>query len=151
MTLWRFGRLDRPAFGVGSLADYFAAYEAAGGGKVDPARFKYWLVYRTLWWALGCLQMGQAWRSGADTSVERVVIGRRTAEQELDLLLLIESEAPDAGRARSLPPSPAAVPAPVREPPTRDMVPGLGRLRQTSDKRSVGQGGCMTGADRCAP
>ena len=26
-----------------------------------------------LWWALGCLQMGQAWRSGADTTVERVV------------------------------------------------------------------------------
>src|SRR3546814_19597485 len=27
MTVWRFGRLDRPAFGVGSLEDYFAAYE----------------------------------------------------------------------------------------------------------------------------
>src|SRR3546814_1779694 len=45
-----------------------------------------------------------------------VVIGRRTAEQELDLLLLIESEAPDAERARILPPSPAAAPAPVGEP-----------------------------------
>src|SRR3546814_8921041 len=66
--------------------------------------------------------MGQAWRSGADTSVERVVIGRRTAEQELDLLLLIESEAPDAERARILPPSPAAAPAPVGEPATREMV-----------------------------
>src|SRR3546814_18405887 len=97
MTLWRFGRLDRPAFGVGSLADYFAAYEAAGGGKVDPARFKYWLVYRTLWWALGCLQMGQAWRSGADTTVQRVVIGRRTAEQALDLIRLLADE--DIGRA----------------------------------------------------
>src|SRR3546814_11803091 len=51
-----------------------------------------------------------------------VVIGRRTAEQELDLLLLIESEAPDAERARILPPSPAAAPAPVGEPATREMV-----------------------------
>ena len=25
MSVWRFGRLDKPAFGVGSLADYFAA------------------------------------------------------------------------------------------------------------------------------
>src|SRR3546814_18400425 len=90
MTLWRFGRLDRPAFGVGSLADNFAAYEAAGGGKVDPARFKYWLVYRTLRWALGCLQMGQEWRSGADKTVARVVIGSRTAAQELNLHRLLE-------------------------------------------------------------
>src|SRR3546814_2128395 len=51
-----------------------------------------------------------------------VVIGRRTAEQELDLLLLSESEAPDAERARILPPSPAAAPAPVGEPATREMV-----------------------------
>ena len=42
--------------------------------------------------------MGAAWRSGADRSVERVVVGRRTAEQELDLLALLESEAPDTVR-----------------------------------------------------
>src|SRR3546814_8099862 len=101
MTVWRFGRLDRPAFGVGSLEDYFAAYEVAGGVPVDRTRFRFWLIYRTLWWALGCLQMGQAWRSGADTTVERVVVGRRTAEQELDLIGLIEAEAPEAERARS--------------------------------------------------
>src|SRR3546814_4001758 len=35
---------------------------------------------------------------------------------------LIESEAPDAERARILPPSPAAAPAPVGEPATREMV-----------------------------
>lgn len=122
MTVWRFGRLDRPAFGVGSFEEYFAAYEAAGGVRVDPARFHFWLVYRTLWWALGCLQMGQAWRSGADTTVERVVIGRRTAEQELDLLLLLEAEAPEAERGRALPPSPDAAPEPVGEPTNGEMV-----------------------------
>lgn len=122
MTVWRFGQLDKPAFGVGSLEDYFAAYEAAGGQPVDRDRFHFWLVYRTLWWALGCLQMGQAWRSGADTTVERVVIGRRTAEQELDLLLLLEAEAPEAERTRALPPSPAAAPTPVGEPTNAEMV-----------------------------
>ncbi|KTD99909.1 phosphotransferase family protein, partial [Sphingopyxis sp. H115] len=122
MSVWRFGHLERPAFGVGSLADYFAAYEAAGGVKVDPARFRFWLVYRTLWWALGCLQMGQAWRSGADRSVERVVIGRRTAEQELDLVVLLEEDAPESERARPLPPSPGAAPAPTGEPTNREMV-----------------------------
>ena len=122
MTVWRFGQLDRPAFGVGSVEDYFAAYEAAGGAPVDRERFRFWLVYRTLWWALGCLQMGVAWRSGADTTVERVVIGRRTAEQELDLLLLLEQEAPQAERDRTPPPPPAAEPAPTGEPLNREIV-----------------------------
>lgn len=122
MTVWRFGQLDKPAFGVGSLEDYFAAYEAAGGQKVDRTRFRFWLVYRTLWWALGCLQMGQAWRSGADTTVERVVVGRRTAEQELDLIRLLEEEAPEVERARALPATGEAAPAPVGEPTNREIV-----------------------------
>jgi len=122
MTVWRFGRIDQPAFGIGSLDDYFAAYEAAGGARVDRTRFHFWLVYRTLWWALGCLQMGQAWRSGADPTVERVVVGRRTAEQELDLLLLLEAEAPAVEGARLLPPPVAVDPAPTGEPTNREMV-----------------------------
>jgi hypothetical protein len=120
--VWRFGALDKPAFGVGSLEEYFAAYEAAGGVKVDRTRFRFWLVYRTLWWALGCLQMGQAWRSGADATVERVVIGRRTAEQELDLVRLLEEEAPEGERARALPSSSGVAPAPTGEPTNREMV-----------------------------
>ncbi|MHA4837475.1 phosphotransferase family protein [Sphingopyxis sp. MSC1_008] len=122
MTVWRFGMLDKPAFGVGRLDEYFAAYEAAGGAKVDRGRFRFWLIYRTLWWALGCLQMGQMWRSGADPTVERVVIGRRTAEQELDLVRLLEDEAPEAERARALPPSPDAASAPTGEPTNREIV-----------------------------
>ncbi|MBL0916406.1 MAG: phosphotransferase family protein [Sphingopyxis sp.] len=122
MTVWRFGRLDKPAFGVGSLEDYFAAYESAGGAKVDPDRFRFWLVYRTLWWALGCLQMGQAWRSGADTTVERVVVGRRTAEQELDLIRLLEEEADEVERDRPLPPSPSAPSDPTGEPTNGEIV-----------------------------
>ncbi|WP_439569162.1 phosphotransferase family protein [Sphingopyxis sp.] len=122
MTVWRFGRIDQTAFGVGSLAEYFAAYEAAGGVQVDRDRFRFWLVYRTLWWALGCLQMGQAWRNGADPTVERVVIGRRTAEQELDLLLLLEVEAPAVERGRALPPSSVAHSAPTGEPTNGEIV-----------------------------
>lgn len=122
MTVWRFGQLDKPAFGVGSLEDYFAAYEAAGGETVDRERFHFWLVYRTLWWALGCLDMGQAWRSGADRTVERVVVGRRTAEQELDLLMLLEQEAPPAERKRPLPDSPPPSAAPIGEPSKREMI-----------------------------
>ncbi len=103
MTVWRFSRPDRPALGLGGIEEYIAAYERNGGSPVDRARFRFWLIYRTCWWALGCLQMGAIWRSGADRSVERVVVARRCPEQELDLLLLLEAEAPEAERARALP------------------------------------------------
>ncbi|MBX9886262.1 MAG: phosphotransferase family protein, partial [Novosphingobium sp.] len=110
MTVWRFGRLDKRGFGLGQVEDLARAYEAAGGTRFDPARFRFWLVYRTVWWALSALSMGKAWRSGADRSLERVVVARRAAEQDLDLLLLLEVDAPDDERARplpSLPPPPA--------------------------------------------
>jgi len=100
MAVWRFARYDRPALGLGSLADYFAAYEAEAGVTIDPLRFRFWTIYRTVWWALGCLKMAAQWRSGADRMLERVVISRRTSEQELDLLLLLEEDAPEAERAR---------------------------------------------------
>ena len=100
MAVWRFARYDRPALGLGSIEDYIAAYEAEAGVTVYPARFRFWTIYRTVWWALGCLKMAAQWRSGADRMLERVVISRRTSEQELDLLLLLEEDAPEAERAR---------------------------------------------------
>ncbi|MFW5634435.1 MAG: phosphotransferase family protein, partial [Erythrobacter sp.] len=95
MAVWRFHRYDRPALGLGSLADYFAAYEAESGRTVDRDRFRYWLVHRTVWWAMGCLRCARVWRDGSDRMLERVVISRRTSEQELDLLMLLEEDAPE--------------------------------------------------------
>ncbi len=100
MAVWRFARYDRPALGLGSLEDYFAAYEAESGVKVDRERFRYWMIHRTVWWAMGCLKMAAQWRSGADRMLERVVISRRTSEQELDLLMLLEEDAPFHERRR---------------------------------------------------
>lgn len=103
MTVWRFSRPDRPGYGLTTVEALVAAYEAAGGEAMDPDRFRFWTIYRTFWWALGCLQMGGFWRDGHDRSIERVVVARRTAEQELDLLLLLEDLAPEAELARALP------------------------------------------------
>ncbi len=100
MAVWRFHRYDRPALGLGSLEDYFAAYEAEAGVTVDRERFRYWLIHRTVWWALGCLRMAKIWRSGEDRMLERVVISRRTSEQELDLLMLLEQDAPQEEREK---------------------------------------------------
>jgi hypothetical protein len=46
--------------------------------------------------------MAAQWRSGADRMLERVVISRRTSEQELDLLLLLEEDAPQQDRDQDL-------------------------------------------------
>jgi len=139
MTVWRFARPDQPAFGLGSLAALFAAYEGAGGKPVDHARFQFWLVYRTLWWALGCLGMGAAWRAYADRSLERVVVARRTAEQELDLLLLLESAAPDTEHDRPLPLS-AAVAVPASGEPTAGELVTAVREWLASDIKPAAQG-----------
>jgi len=107
---WRFGKIDRPAFGVGQINALFAAYERESGVPVDLARFRFWLIYSTLWWGLCCLEMADVWRSGRDRSLERAVIGRRASETEADLLMLLEDDAPEAERA----PIALALPDPVR-------------------------------------
>ena len=121
MAVWRFGSRE-PALGLGSMEDFFTAYAAAGGRPIDPARFRFWLIYRTVWWALGCLGMAQTWRSGADRGIERVVVGRRASEQELDLLLLLEDEAPEAERNRPLPAAPAPDVTESGEPSAAEIV-----------------------------
>ena len=118
---WRFGHADEPAFGCGQTAELFAAYEAAGGGEIDPARFRFWLIYRTLWWALGCLQMGEIWRSGVDPGLERAVIARRTSENELELLLLLEEDAPETQRL-PIRPAPSSSPRRIGEPSAVELM-----------------------------
>ncbi|MFM8498987.1 MAG: phosphotransferase family protein [Chakrabartia sp.] len=129
MTVWRFGQIEKPAFGVADLETYFAAYEAESGGRVERDRFRFWLVYRTLWWALGCMQMGDIWRTGVDRSLERAVIGRRTSENELDLLLLLESDAPEEERARIM----MTAPIPARRQGEPSAVEMLEALREWID------------------
>ena len=125
MTVWRFGRLDKQGLGLTDVPSLARAYEAAGGEAFDPARFRFWLIYRTVWWALGCLEMGKAWRSGADRSLERVVVARRAPEQELDLLLLLEGDAPEAERARALPPTTPPPPAREGEPDAAEILTAI--------------------------
>ncbi|QLC21191.1 phosphotransferase [Parasphingopyxis sp. CP4] len=88
---WRFTRHDRAVGGFGNVDAFLAAYASASNTAVDRDRFDYWLVYSTLWWGICCLGMTQIWRSGTDRTLERVVIGRRVSEVEVDLLLLFDT------------------------------------------------------------
>jgi aminoglycoside phosphotransferase (APT) family kinase protein len=81
---WRFGRTDLPVGGFGEYADLFAGYESVAGSPVDPARVRFWEVFGSFWWAIGCLGMAEHYRSGPDKTVERPGIGRRSSECQVD-------------------------------------------------------------------
>lgn len=85
---WRFGNIDKPVGGFGEREELYAGYEAAGGGKVDPERVKFWEVLGTLKWGVMCTTMVEAFKAG-DRSVERATIGRRSSETEIDLMRLL--------------------------------------------------------------
>jgi aminoglycoside phosphotransferase (APT) family kinase protein len=85
---WRFGRLDLPVGGFGQREDLWAGYEAAGGAPVRRDHAHWWEVFGSIRWGVMCAGMTAAFR-GADPSVERAVIARRTSENEIDLLRLL--------------------------------------------------------------
>jgi hypothetical protein len=100
---------------------------------VEPERFRWWLIYSTLWWGVCCLQMADIWRSGLDEALERAVIGRRTSETEIDLLMLLEEDAPEVERGPITLPSSAA-PRRIGEPSSTEMLEALARWIETDIK-----------------
>lgn len=86
---WRFGIPERPVGGFGSRDEFYAAYEAAGGRRVNRAVTHFWEVLGTLKWCLMCQAMSRPFASGGQRSIERAAIGRRASEAELDLLVLL--------------------------------------------------------------
>lgn len=86
---WRFGRADLPVGGFGSYEELFAGYESVSGVAVDPERVKFWEVFGSFWWAIGCLGMAEHYRTGPDQTVERPGIGRRSSECQVDCANLL--------------------------------------------------------------
>ena len=87
---WRFGRLNRPAGGVATRADFYAAYAEASGKDVDPADVHAWEVLGNLRWAGGAIYQGERVLEGHSTDLELLAIPRRAAEMEYEALRLID-------------------------------------------------------------
>jgi len=87
---WRFGADDRPAGGLSSRETFFAAYEKAGGSRIDPAVVRWWEVFGNLKWAVVCIMQARTFLDGGVRSVELASLGRRVAEMEFELLELME-------------------------------------------------------------
>jgi len=86
---WRFGS-RKPVAGVGEYRELFDAYEAAGGGPVDPEEARWWEVLGTLKWGIMCIIQCNVHMSGFSRSHELAAIGRRVCENEHDLFLALE-------------------------------------------------------------
>ena len=93
MPSWRFGRYHLEAGGVGTRENLLQSYERHSNGKVDRARFQWYLIYSSLKWGLMTAMMARMWRDGEDKNLERILIGTRISEVETDLLLLLEEVA----------------------------------------------------------
>lgn len=92
MRTWRFGGAA-PVGGFGRREDLYAAYEAAGGGRVDPRRVRFWEAFSNLKWAIACVRRGLAVRGdGRPASLELCAIGRRLEEPLWDFFTLVSRE-----------------------------------------------------------
>ncbi len=90
MPSWRFGQMQNPVGGFGTVEDLLAGYREAGGdSRVSEDAVRAWTVFGSLKWGIMCLTMFRAYDTGVDRSVERAAIGRRASETELDLMLLL--------------------------------------------------------------
>ncbi len=85
---WRFGS-PLVAGGVGMVDDLIEGYLAAGGAPVSREDLRWWEAMGTLKWGVMCIIQAATHLGGSSRSVELAAIGRRTAENEEDLLELI--------------------------------------------------------------
>jgi len=86
---WRFGA-SAPVGGLCERERFFAAYERAGGVRVDPAAVRWWEVLGNFKWATICIMQARSVLDGAVKSLELASLGRRVAEMEIELMALTE-------------------------------------------------------------
>ena len=87
---WRFGNHSKPIGGIGERADFYDAYEKAGGFRLDVGVVQYWEIFGNLLWAIITILQATPFLNGYSSSIELASLGRKTAEVELQLLTLIE-------------------------------------------------------------
>ncbi|HXG42287.1 MAG TPA: phosphotransferase family protein [Dehalococcoidia bacterium] len=87
---WRPGREEWPVAGLGTREEFAREYERAGG-EIDWGRWHYWEVMGNLKWAVFCLLQTQRALSGQRADLPTLVLGRRLAEAEAEILRLLES------------------------------------------------------------
>jgi aminoglycoside phosphotransferase (APT) family kinase protein len=86
--MWRFRNDALEVGGFGARTELAAGYEARGG-RFEPARFHWWKTMGTLRWGLGLAGQAKAHLDGSVPSIVMAASGRRVAELEWDVLMLL--------------------------------------------------------------
>jgi aminoglycoside phosphotransferase (APT) family kinase protein len=128
MRSWRFGS-PQPVLGCGPREELLAAYAAAGGRAVSLEELRWWEVCANARWGVICMLQAHRHLSGADRSLERAMIGRRTCEAEWDLLELL---------AEGRPPPPAAE-APQDRPDAQELLGAVAEYLRELRARTPGE------------
>ena len=87
---WRYGYHDKVVGGFGDVEEMLDGYDAGGGGRVGAEEIHFGEVFGTLRWGILCMILGFTHIDGDQRSVELAAIGRRAAETEFDLMLLLD-------------------------------------------------------------
>ncbi len=86
---WRFDRPDLPVGGIGTRADFYQAYEAASGSRVDHSEVLFWEVFGLVRSAVYNIWQAHDHLTGQRRSVAYAACGRNTALVEYDLLMTL--------------------------------------------------------------
>ena len=85
---WRFGAFAAEAGGIAARAPFYRGYETESGRRVEPERVRWWEVAAHVRWGIIARQQGRRVLEGGERSLDLAITGRRTAECELEILML---------------------------------------------------------------
>ena len=88
---WRFGQLGREAGGIADRAPLYRGYETESARPVDSERVRWWELMASVRWAIIAVQQGERVLKAGERSLDLALTGRRPAECELEILLMIDS------------------------------------------------------------
>ncbi|HEV2548313.1 MAG TPA: phosphotransferase family protein [Stellaceae bacterium] len=88
---WRFGARLNEAGGLVRREIFCRAYEAAGGAALEPERLRFWEMLAALRWLVIALEQRDRALLGGEPSLDLALTGRRPAECELEILMLMDA------------------------------------------------------------
>ena len=86
---WRFGQVDLPVGGFAQREPVYAAYEAAGGDRIDPETVRFWEIFGFVRWAIYNVMQAYAHVERGRRGVAFAAMGRNTSLVEYELLMTL--------------------------------------------------------------
>jgi aminoglycoside phosphotransferase (APT) family kinase protein len=86
---WRFGQVHYPVGGFAPRAPVYAAYEAAGGERIDPDAVRFWEIFGLTRWCIYNVMQAHGHVARGRRGVAFAAMGRNTSLVEYELLMTL--------------------------------------------------------------